>query len=76
MPTDSISFQLEVDKKEIAYLVGLFESYGDFAIVRTIDQNRGLIELIISPDYRDEVCWLLDSLKEEMSIRILSKGIQ
>ncbi|MFQ5673763.1 MAG: DUF4911 domain-containing protein [Nitrospinales bacterium] len=74
MHTDSIQWKLEVDKKDIAYLVGLFESYGDFAVVRTLDQSRGHVELLIAPDYVDEVRKLLESLAEEMPVRILSSG--
>ena len=74
MHTNSIQWQLEVDKKDIAYLVGLFESYDDFAVLRTIDQNRGHVELLISPDYLDEVCRLITSLAKEIPIRILSEG--
>ena len=71
MHTNSIQWQLEVDKKDIAYLVGLFESYDDFAVVRTIDQNRGHVELLISPDYLNEVRRLIDSLATELPIRHL-----
>lgn len=71
MHTDSVQWRLEVDKKDIAYIVGLFEAYDDFAVVRTLDQSRGLIELMISPDYLDEVRKLLTSLAKDIPIRIL-----
>lgn len=74
MHEDSIQWKLEVDKKDIAYLVGLFESYSDFAVVRTLDQDRGHVELLISPDYLDDVSYLIENLADEMPIRILSKG--
>lgn len=68
---DSIQIQVEIDTKNIAYIVGLMESYDDFAVVRTIDQKRGLIELLCSPDYVPEVRRLLDSLKNEINLRVL-----
>lgn len=73
MRDDSVQWQLEVDKKDIAYLVGVFESYDDFAIVRTVDPSRGRVELLISPDYLEEVRRLLASLSKEMPIRILDR---
>ena len=71
MHTDSIQLQVEIDKKDIAYMVGLMESYDEFAVVRTVDPHRGIIELLCSPDYVRDVRSLLDSLKDEMKLRIL-----
>ena len=73
---DSIQIQVEIAKKDIAFMVGLMESYDDFAVVRTVDQKRGLIELLCSPDYVPEVRRLLDSLKDEMSLRVLEHPAQ
>jgi hypothetical protein len=69
--TDSAQWQLEVDKKDIAYIVSIFDAYENFAIVRTLDQSKGLIQLMISPDYLEETQKLLDSLKAEIPLRIL-----
>ncbi len=71
--TDSIQWILEVEKKEIGYIVGLFEGYDDFAVVRTLDPARGHIELMISPDFENEVAKLIEKLSKEISLRILSK---
>ncbi|GJL78924.1 MAG: hypothetical protein NPINA01_19130 [Nitrospinaceae bacterium] len=69
MHNDSVQWRLEVDKEDIAYIVSIFEAYENFAIVRTIDQSKGLIELMISPDYLEETQELLDHLGEEISCR-------
>ncbi len=69
MHTDSVQWRLEVDKKDIAYIVSIFEAYENFAVVRTIDQSKGLIELMISPDYLDETRKLLDGLAREIPLR-------
>jgi hypothetical protein len=71
MHTDSVQWQLEVDKKDIAYVVSIFDAYENFAIVRTLDQSKGLIQLMISPDYLEETRKLLDSLKAEIPLRVL-----
>ncbi len=73
MHEDSVQILVEMDKKEIAYMVGLMEAYDEFAVVRTVDQSRGLIELICSPDYVQEVHRLLNSLKGEMTLRVLDE---
>ena len=71
--TDSIQWILEVNKSDIAYIVGLFEAYDDFAVVRTLDPARGHIELMMSPDYVDEVAQLVERLAGEVSLRILKQ---
>lgn len=73
MHTDSVQWILEVNKSDIAYIVGLFEAYDDFAIVRTLDPARGHIELMISPDYVDEVAKLVERLGDEISLRVLKQ---
>ena len=71
MHTDSVQWILEVDKRDIAYIVGLFDAYDDFAVVRTLDPARGHIELMMSPDYVDEVAKLVERLANEIPLRIL-----
>ncbi len=68
---DSVQIRVELDRQKIAALVALIESYDDFAVVRTLDQARGLVELMCSPDYLDEVRALLESLKSAMNLRVL-----
>ena len=73
MHTDSVQWILEVNKSDIAYIVGLFDAYDEFAVVRTLDPSRGHIELMMSPDYVDEVAKLVERLSEEISLRILKQ---
>jgi hypothetical protein len=69
--TDSKQWILEVNKADIAYIVGLFDAYDDFAVVRTLDPSRGHIELMASPDYTEEIAKLLEHLAKEIPVRIL-----
>ena len=71
MPVDCARWVVELDTKDISYIVGIFESYDDFGIVRTLDARRGHIELLLSPDYVEEVGKLLESLSEEIPLRVL-----
>jgi hypothetical protein len=72
MHTDSIQWQIEVDKKDIAYIVSIFDGYENLAVVRTLDASTGLIELLVSPDYLQDTRKLIDSLSKEISIRPLN----
>ena len=67
--TDSIQWLLEVDKKEIAYIVSVFEGYDHLAIVRTVDAEQSIIELIISPDYLGDARQLVHALSKEVHIK-------
>ena len=66
MHSDSIQWQIEVDKKDIAYIVSIFEGYDHLAVVRTIDPTRGLIELMISPDFLEDTRKLTEALAKEI----------
>jgi len=67
--TDSVQWRLEVDKQDIAFIVSIFDAYENLAIVRTLDPSKGLIELMISPDYLDDTQKLLDGLAQEIPLR-------
>ena len=72
MHTDSIQWQIEVDKKDIAYIVSIFDGYENLAVVRTLDASSGLIELLVSPDYLEDTRKLIDALSKEIPIRPLN----
>ena len=69
MHKDSIQWQIEVDKKDIAYIVSIFEGYDLLAVVRTIDPAQGLIELMISPDFLEDTQKLTEALAKEIPFR-------
>ena len=66
---DSIHWLLEVNKKEIAYIVSVFEGYDNLAIVRTVDSEQSIIELIISPDYLEDTSQLVHALSKEVYVK-------
>ena len=70
--TDSIQWQIEVDKKDIAYIVSIFDGYENLAVVRTLDASSGLIELLISPSYLEDTRKLIDALSKEIPLRPLN----
>ena len=74
MHNDSIQWQIEVDKKDIAYIVSIFEGYDHLAVVRTIDPAQGLIELMISPDFLEDTRKLTEALaKETLFNRVVTR---
>jgi hypothetical protein len=69
-PEDSYQLELQTPREHIAYLVGLFEAYDHFAVVRTVDSQSGRVELLCSPDYLADIRLLLAHLQSAENIPI------
>ena len=61
-----IVFSVPTD--EIAYTVMIVESWGHIAIPRTIDQTRGIMELLTAPDFIEEAREMVAALAEEINL--------
>jgi len=72
---DSIQWRIEVNKKDIAYIVSIFEGYDHIAVVRTIDPSCGLIELMISPDFLEDTRKLTEALAKEIPFRLINTQV-
>ena len=71
---DTISLLVQIPPHEIAYLNFVFESYEGVAAVRTVDPRKGIVELMVSPHYQEEIKEILKSLAEEFPIdEVVSK---
>jgi Domain of unknown function (DUF4911) len=55
-----------VDRREIAYLATLFETYEDLGVVRTIDPVAAVIEVLYAPDFYDDAVALMAALTAEV----------
>ena len=65
---DTISLLIKIPPQEIAYLTFILESYEGVAIMRTIDPREGLVELMVSPDYQEEIRAILKDLGQQFPI--------
>jgi len=72
-PGESIRFLVQIPKREIVYLHGLLEAYEGLAVVRTIDPLQGIVELLASPSFADEVEEVLKQIALEIPLRILER---
>jgi hypothetical protein len=68
-PMDTISLLIQIPPHEIAYLNFVFESYEGVAAVRTVDPRKGIVELMVSPSYQEEIKEILEDLAEEFPIQ-------
>ncbi|MBI5136036.1 MAG: DUF4911 domain-containing protein [Nitrospirae bacterium] len=73
-PDDSFSdgslpfgpLRYRIDRREIAYLSSLFESYEDLGAIRTLDPVAAIIEVLYAPDCYADVVALMTALEGEV----------
>ena len=70
---DCLRIEAEIDPRDICFLSGVLEGYDNMAILRTLDSSRGLVEILASPCYQDEIYELLNSLQAEMPIKFIRR---
>ena len=70
---DVVRLQIQVQRRDIAFLCNLVGSYEGLGIIRTVDAAQGVVEIMIAPAFRETALALLDNLsKGEIPLRILN----
>lgn len=64
-------FQLPTDK--IAEFIFLLEGEDGIGVVRTLDPDRGIIEVLIAQDFENDFNFFLKSISGEVEIREIEK---
>jgi hypothetical protein len=67
---DCLGIEATVSPQDICFLNGIIEGYDNMAILRTLDSSRGLVEILASPYFQDEIRAALHSLRSEMPHQI------
>ena len=70
---DCLRIEAEIDPRDICFLNGVLEGYDSMGVLRTLDSSRGLVEILASPCYQDEIYKLLNSLQAEMPIKFIRR---
>ena len=65
---DTISLLIRIPPREIAYLSFVLESYEGVAAMRTVDPRRGIVEVMVSPSYEEEIGEILTDLAQEFPV--------
>jgi hypothetical protein len=65
---------IQSDAKYIWYINGIFEGYEGLAVVRTLDKDKGIIELLSTRDQSKDLQKLLKELSHEIKLIILDKN--
>jgi hypothetical protein len=69
---DTHSRYFRVNRKDIAYLKFIIESYEGMAVVRTKDPQEAIVELMVAPGWEKDVDEVLEGLRKEMPIENIS----
>lgn len=64
-------WQFRVDRREIAYLKFIVESYDNLALITTLDPRAGIVELQVPPGCEATVRDLLADLRQRMIMQPL-----
>ena len=65
---DSTTIRLTIDRRKIAWLKFVIESYEGLALLRTMDAAAGRVILLVGPGAEEETIGLLDALKDELRL--------
>ncbi len=65
---DILIWYYRVDPRRIVLLKSMLEGYEGLVVVRTADPKEGVVELLVSPDFTDELKQILKDLSSQIWI--------
>jgi len=66
---------VRVEPHDIGLLCSLMAGYEGVAIVRTVDPQQGVVELLVAPAFYTTVLDILQSISQEMSLCLLTAEV-
>lgn len=60
---------LEISPEDIAYVKFIFESYEGVGIVRTVDQKKSIIDILVVDDFQETARSIVLSLNHEIKMK-------
>lgn len=66
-------FVYQIPSTEIGFMTSLVEAYEGIGLVRTLDRERGIIEVWCMPDFRESLTGILASLRRQFPIQPMSR---
>jgi len=64
-------YYITMDKKDIMFFCAILEATERFAIVRTIDKTKPLLEVVASPYYKNDLEEVFELLRKSIQFKIL-----
>jgi hypothetical protein len=72
---DTISLIVQIPPREIAFLSFVLESYEGIVVVRTLDPQKGVVELMVSPHFQVEMDAILTDLARQFPVKNVSSAV-
>lgn len=69
---DNFVYRLRLPRKEICYFNGTIEAYEGLGVVRTIDEEQGVVEVWVPIEQKDDFDSVLQALQQEFEIEVLN----
>ena len=63
---DTVTWYYRVDPKKIVLIKSMLEGYEGLVVVRTADPREGVVELLVSPDFTDDLEQILGNLARQI----------
>ena len=63
---DTVTRYFRVDPKKIVLIKSMLEGYEGLVVVRTADPKEGIVQLLVSPDFLDELEEILADLSDQI----------
>src|SRR5881296_3537103 len=74
-PMDTCCVLVRIERHSIGLLCSLMAGYEGVAIVRTVDPQQGLVELLVAPAFYMTVLDIIQSLSQEMPLCLLTAEV-
>lgn len=60
-----------MDPADIAYVVMIVEAYEGLGIPRTVNQAEGIMEILVSPDFKEDARSLIGALSKDIGVEVI-----
>jgi hypothetical protein len=65
---DTVQWYFRVNRKDIAYMKFVLESYEGLGVFRTVDPGSGIVEVMVPPGLEKDMEMVLEGLRDEISM--------
>ena len=63
---DTVQWYFRVNRKDIAYMKFVLESYEGLGVFRTVDPRSGIVEVMVPPGLEKDMEMVLEGLRDEI----------
>lgn len=71
LKSKELLIHIRSEAEYIWYINGIFEGYDGLAVVRTLDKEKGIIEILSTTDQAKDLFELLKQLSQEIGLVVL-----